>query len=60
MVWAKRNPSDCKALLARHLYPISFVLPKETGYPQRKALLLVRWNLMLAEILYVVIPKQDT
>ena len=37
-------------------------LPKRNvpGPPKRKALLLVRWNLMLAETLYVVIPKQDT
>ena len=37
-------------------------LPKRNvpGPPKRKALLLVRWNLMSAETLYVVIPKQDT
>ena len=37
-------------------------LPKRNvpGPPKRKALLLVRWNLLLAETLYVVIPKQDT
>ena len=28
--------------------------------PKRKALLLVRWNLTLAETFCVVIPKQDT
>ncbi len=37
-------------------------LPKRNvpGPPKRKALLLVRWNLLLAETLYVVIPEQDT
>ena len=43
------------------MYPISFVLPKETGYaPKKSAFCLVRRNLTLADICCVVIPEQDT
>ena len=43
------------------MYPISFVLPKETGIPPKKsAFCLVRRNLTLADICCVVIPEQYT
>ena len=56
----EKQDAGVSALLC-FLYPISFVLPKETGIPPKKsAFCLVRCNLTLAETLYVVIPKQDT
>ena len=43
------------------MYPISFACAKRNGdTPKEKRFLLVRWNLILAETLCVVIPEQDT